>query len=68
MGIDPAHASKSNPRDNETGVPRGTILSWTPVGPGNFAGQIAEFYCFNSALSSSDRQTLENFLKAKYGI
>ena len=37
-------------------------------GAGNFAGQIAEFYCFNSALSSSDRQTLENFLKAKYGI
>ena len=37
-------------------------------GPADFAGQIAEFYSFNSVLSSSNRQGLEDFLKAKYGI
>jgi len=34
----------------------------------DFNGQIAEFYEFNDVLSSTDRQTLEDFLMSKYGI
>ncbi|MHC4560590.1 MAG: fibronectin type III domain-containing protein [Planctomycetota bacterium] len=40
----------------------------TGSGAGNFAGQIAEFYQYNEALSSIDRQMLENVLMKKYGL
>ncbi len=40
----------------------------TSSGAGNFAGQIAEFYQFNSDLPSSDLRRLELALMSKYGI
>jgi len=40
----------------------------TSSGAGNFAGQIAEFYQYNSVLPSSDLRRLELALMSKYGI
>jgi hypothetical protein len=40
----------------------------TGSGAGNFAGQIAEFFQYNEALLSTDRQTIESILVGKYGI
>jgi len=40
----------------------------TNSGSANFAGQIAEFYQYNDALSTEDRLTIEAALMDKYGI
>jgi hypothetical protein len=47
-----------------------TIGSWTasPIGPYNFAGDIAELIVYDRALSTTERQQIERYLASKYSL